>query len=278
MNAALQWGPRPLITPRLRTPLHRPVSLRRPLASATAALRGPAPARVRHGAELLPELVDFEGAMQLAHALQTAPTPASALLPVDVALARAKRRLAAAEDEAREPLRALSGASFVPPERIERVLARAGVPQARRRKAIGNAARELFEPLETRTLQRIGSVRRLVGEVRRELGPVIAATGPEAARLEQLDAALGAATVARSDALLSRAVGALGDAFAADLEQAVIALPKPCPAIPVAAWTGEGGFVAEHVARCEGFVVAAFVHERARVDLLVRNTLRERLV
>src|SRR5690606_17140432 len=105
----------------------------------------------------------------------------------------------------------------------------------------------------------------------------VAATGPIGARLEALDAALSAATEARADALADRAIGAAGESFAADLEGAVIALPRPCEAMPLAAWVGPGGFVAELAARCEGLIVATFLHERARLDMLAASTLGEAL-
>lgn len=260
-------------------PYHRPASVRRPFSSATAALRRASPGRGRHGGEFLAELLDFEGAVQLAQTLDAPPAgPQGEVASPDQAVARAQRRLAEVEREARLPLHdPHTGAPLVTAERIARVLARAGVPASRPRKAIDGAARELFGALEARTLQRIGSVRRVVAELRRELGPAIAASGPQAARLEQIDAALTVATAARESALVARAVGAVGDAFAADLERAVLALPKPCEELPVEAWAGEGGFVAEHVGRCESLALAAFVHERARVDMLVGNTLGGRL-
>lgn len=230
--------------------------------------------RPRHGAEVLPELLDFEGAVQLAHVLRTRPASAIAGRTPAEALAEARERLAAAERDARQPLRdPRRGAPLVDAEDVERALAKAGAPAVRSRKPLALAARELFAPLEARTLQRITSLRRLVDEVRLELGPPIAASSPVAARLEQLDAALTGATVARSDALLARAVGAIGDAFAAELERVVTELPKPCAELPIAAWLAEGGFVAEHTSLCERLVLASFLHERARVDMLVRSTI-----
>ena len=259
-------------------PYHRPASVRRPFSSATAALRRASPGRGRHGGEFLAELLDFEGAVQLAQALDAPPASHGEVASPEQAVARAQRRLAEAEREARLPLHdPHTGAPLVTAERIARVLARAGVPASRPRKAIEGAARELFGALEARTLQRIGSVRRVVAEIRRELGPAVAASGAQAARLEQIDAALTGATAAREGALVARAVSAVGDGFAADLERAVLALPKPCEELPVAVWAGEGGFVAEHVGRCESLAFAAFVHERARVDMLVGNTLGGRL-
>jgi len=257
---------------------HRPVSIRRPLSSATAALRAAAPAgRPRHGAELLVDLLDFEGSVALAHVL--ASPPLSPLTPLAGALARVRRQLAEAEQDARRPLRdPHTGASLLSAERVASVLERAGVPAARSKKAIEAAARELFAPLEARALKRIGSSRRLVAEARRDLGPTIATSGPHGARLEQLDAALTAATAQRAEALVTRALGALGDALAADLEQAVLALPRPCLELPAAEWTEPGGFIAEHVARCEGLVLASFLHERARLDMLAHSALGEGLV
>lgn len=253
-------------------PYHRPASVRRPFSSATAALRRASPARARHGAEFLAELLDFEGAVQLAQTLEAAPPEAPPATALEDAVARAQRRLEVAERESRLPLHdPHTGAPLVSAERIARVLEKAGAPAVRQRKALEGAARELFAPLEARTVQRIGAVRRVVAEIRRELGPAVAACGPQGARLEQLDAALTGATAARSEALVARAVGAVGDAFAADLERETLALPKPCLEVPAAAWAV--GFVAEHVARCEALAVAAFVHERARVDMLVRNTV-----
>lgn len=274
---------------RLGPLFHRPVSPRRPLASATAALRASSqgssssqgrssPARSRHGAELLPELLDFEGAVQLAQALETTPSAASASWGASEAIAIARQRLASAERDVRRPLSdPRTGASFAAPDRIAHALERAGVPATRQRKAIASAAHDLFAPLETQMLRRITAVRQLVAEVRREIAPTIAASAPNAARLEQIDAALGQATSARSDALFSRAIVAMRDAFAADLEVAVLALPKPCDEVPLATWASPSGPVGEHVARCEAFVVASFLHERARLDMLVRNTLGERL-
>ena len=257
--------------------LHRHVSTRRPLSSATAALRAAAPVgRARHGAALLVELLDFEGSVALAHVLAT--PPLAPLTPLAGALTRARRQLAEVEEDARRPLcDPHTGASLVTAERVATALGRAGVPSARSKKAIEAAARELFAPLETRALKRIGSSRRLVAEARRDLCATVAASGPRGARLEQLDAALSAATAQRAEALVTRALGALGDAFAADLERAVLALPKPCPELPVAEWTEPGGFIAEHVARCEALVLASFLHERARLDMLVHSALGEGL-
>ncbi len=258
--------------------LHRPTSTRRPLSSATAALRGSAPGRGRRGEELLAELLDFEGAVQLARALEAGPPAALVASPPGGGVAHACRRLAEAEREARQPLLDLhTGASLISGARLLRALVGAGAPASRQRKALALAAQELFAPLEARTLQRIASVRRRVLDVREELGPVVAAGGPIAARLEKIDAALARATAARSHALFVRAVGTLGDAFAVDLERSVLALPKGCLALPVEAWTCAGGFVPEHVGRCESLVVATFLHERARVEMLVQNTLGERL-
>ncbi|WP_236515443.1 DUF3348 family protein [Sandaracinus amylolyticus] len=234
--------------------------------------------RSRHGAELLPALLDFEGAVQLAQALETPPATTSAGWTPAEAITIARRRLESAEREVRRPLSdPRTGASFGAPERIAHFLERAGVPATRQRKAIASAAHELFAPLEAQMSRRITAVRQLVAEVRREIAPTIAASAPSAARLEQLDAALAQATSVRSDALFSRAIVAMRDAFAADLEVAVLALPKPCDEVPLAAWASARGPVGEHVARCEAFVVASFLHERARLDMLVRNTLGERL-
>jgi hypothetical protein len=255
--------------------MHRSVSLRRPLSSATAALRGaPPPGRARRGAELLIELLDFEGSVALAHVLATQPlTP---LTPLAGAVTRARRRLSEAGHDAERPLTdPHTGAPLISAERVASVLGRAGVPAARSKKAIEGAARDLFAPLEARTQKRIGASRRFLAELRRDLGPTIRASGPIGARLEQIDAALTAATAARADALVARALGAIGDAFAADLERAVLDLPKPCPGLPVAEWTG--GFVADHVGRCEALALAAFLHERARIEMLVESALGERL-
>jgi len=251
------------------------VSIRRPLSSATTALRGAAPVRRRHGAEFLAELLDFDGAVQLSRALEATPAPVAAPSSPELALARAQRRLTDVEREARLPLHdPHTGLTLVPASRLQRALERAGAPASRQRKAIAAAARELFAPVEARTVQRIATVRRLVREVREEIAPAVAASGPVAARLEQLDAALAGATAARSDALFGRAVISLGDGFAADLEQVVIELPRPCAGLPVAAWTGPGGVVADHIGRCEALIAAVFLHERARVDMLLRSTLQ----
>jgi hypothetical protein len=244
-----------------------------------ADLRPSAPGRAWHGAELLPELLDFEGAIQLAHALQSAPRAARATMVPATAVDRARRQLAAAEREASQPLRdPHTGGSLIPAERIAQLLERAGLPTSRRRTAIASAARELFTPVETRALERIATVRRLLAQVRRELGPIIAASGSAAARLEQIDAVLVVATAARSEALVARAFAAVGAAFASELERAIRELPRAIDLeLPVTAWAGEDGLVSAHVARCEALCVAAFVHERARVDMLVRHTLGERL-
>jgi hypothetical protein len=161
--------------------------------------------------------------------------------------------------------------------RIARALERAGAPASRQRKAMAAAARELFGPLEALTVKRIGVVRRRVLEVRAEAAAVVAASGAAGARLEQIDAALTAATATRTDALYARAVGAYAEAFATELERVVLALPKPCPTLPVEAWVGPDGFVTAHLERCEALVVAAFFHERARVDMLLSATLGEPL-
>lgn len=259
------------------TPFQRPVSPRRPFSSATATLRAasglPAP-DARHGAAFLPELLDFEGAVHLAHTLRSAPAGAVAGRTPNAAVSEARQRLASVERDARQPLRdPMTGAPLVSPERLDRALARAGAPASRSRKALALAGRELFAPVESRALARIASLRRAVAEVRHELGAVIAASGPVAARIEQLDAALASATAARTDALVARAVSAVGDAFAAELERAVIALPKACEEAPVASWLAEGGWVAEHVEQCERLVLASFLHERERVEMLVRSTI-----
>lgn len=268
---------------------HRPTSARRPLTRAVAALRGPARRPVsgggRHGAELLPELLGLDGAVQLARAVdaaRAASKPPVADATSDgaraEALAHARRRLAEAEREARRPLQGdVAGATLVPAARLERALQRAGAPASRQRRALAAAARDLFTPIEARIGQRISAVRRHVRAIRDDVGPAAAAAGPLAARLEALDAALAAATSARADALVDRAIAAAGDAFAEDLEAAVIGLPRPCDAMPIAAWTGAGGFVGELAARCEGLIVATFLHERARLDMLVASTLGEPL-
>lgn len=264
----------------------RPASARRPFATAVAALdravrsgvRSAPYAAGRRGAELLPELLGLDGAVQMARALDAAAVPATDAPSAADALAHARRRLSEAERDARRPLGdAGSGAPLVPSARLERALERAGAPASRQRRALATAARELFTPIEGRVAQRIGTVRRLVRAVRDGLGPALAATGPIGARLEALDAALHGATMARTDALVDRSIAAAGDAFAADLEAAVIALPRPCDAMPIAAWLAPGGFVADLTVRCEGLIVATFLAERARVDMLVANTLGEPL-
>src|SRR5690606_16114616 len=161
------------------------------------------------------------------HTLRTAPTSAVSGRAPEAAVSEARQRLASAEHDARQPLRdPMTGGSLVPADRLERAPERAGAPATRSRQALAAAGREVFAPVEARALQRSASLRRLVAEVRHELGTVIAASGPVAARLEQLDAALAVATAARTEALIARAAGAVGDAFAAELERAVIALPK----------------------------------------------------
>lgn len=259
--------------------LHVHVGARRPLATATASLRRGAAERVLHGAELLPDLIAFDGAVQLAHTLKGTPAPSGLAAPRSAeALERARRRLATIEREARSPLvDPHTGASLVPIERVAQALERAGLPAARRKKAIASAAAELFALAESRALQRIASIRSQVALVRRELGPTVAACGASAARLEQLDAQLGVATAAKVEALVGRAVLAVGDALAAELERVALALPRDAAELPLDAWAGEGGLVPEHVAQLEAIGVAVYFHERARLEMLVRATLREGL-
>lgn len=258
-------------------PFQRPVSPRRPFSSATATLRAasslPTP-DARHGVAFLPELLDFEGAVHLAHTLRSAPAVGVAGRTPSAAVSEARQRLASAERDARQPLRdPMTGGPLVSPEHLNRALAKAGAPAFRSRKAVALAGRELFGPVESRALSRIASLRRVVAEVRQELGAVIAASGPVAARIEQLDAALASATAARTDALVARAVSAIGDAFAAEFEHSVVALPKPCDEVPVASWLAEGGWVAEYTEQCERLVLASFLHERERVENVVRSTV-----
>lgn len=255
----------------------RPSLGRRPFTRATADLPRPDGARARHGTDVLPELLAFDGAVHLSQTLDSKPAPLNRT-PLAGAVDVARRRLAAAEREAREPLRdAHSDDPIITAERFARLLERAGAPATRSRKALGNAARELFAPLEARTLQRIAAVKRSVLEVRRDLVPTIVSRGPSAARLEQLDAALTQATAARTEGLVARAVGAVGDTLAEELERVVCELPRGTLELPIELWLGEQGFVTAHVARCEDLCLAAFLHERARLDMLVRHTLHERL-
>ncbi len=258
-------------------PSTRPAVARRPFTRATADLPRAESGPPRHGTDVLPELLAFGGAVHLAQTLDSKPTPLEGA-PLTGAVDIARRRLGAAERDAYAPLSESSGEPLVSRERFARVLARTGAPATRARKPLANAARELFGPIEARTLQRVAAIRRDITHVRRDLGPTILTRGPSAARLEQLDAALAQATAARCENLVARAVAAVGESFAAALERLVVELPRDAPELPLEEWLGPDGFVAAHVARCEELCVATFVHERARVDMLVRHTLHERLV
>lgn len=265
----------------------RAAAVRRPLSRATASLGGTSAGRGRRGAEFLAELLDFRGAVELSRALEArpaglapapppslqppiAPAPASLVPPEQLATVR--RLLDRAEREARRPLddrQALLSAA-----RIDGVLQKLFARPARRH-AVTAAAREAFAPLESRVRERVVVVRRLARDAREEAGGMVAASGPTGARLEQLDAALHAATAARVDALFVRAVAALAEGFAVDMERTFAELPRPARGEPVGPWAGASKLAADHVARCESFVVAVFQHERMRIDMLVSSVLGE---
>ncbi len=224
----------------------------------------------------LAELLDLDGTVQLARAVQSVPTVLEDRPSPADAMAEARHHLLGAEREARATLQSEGGAALVSAARILGLLARAGVPGNRQRKVISTAGRELFAPVAARTLQRVIAVRRRVADARVAIAPAIVARGPVEARLEQIDAAIVSATAARSAVLFATAVAALGDAFAADLERAVLAL-RTGDAIPAEAWVAPDGLLTQHVGRCEALIGATHRHERARLDNLVESTLGERL-
>jgi len=239
----------------------------------------------RHGAEFLAELLDFKGAVELARALDTATTASRPCATTTTEeLGQARQHVEAAEREARRALDDRPSDPLVPAARVDAVLRRA-LTRAPRHRAMVGAVRELFVPVETRTLQRIVSVRRLIRDARSALALAIAAGGSTAGRLGQIDAALTAATAARSDALVARAVGALGESFASDVERAMLAQASPSRAtvtLPTEETPSDVALAAvaiatDYVARCETFVVATYLHERSRLDMLVSAALGERL-
>ncbi|MEZ4432690.1 MAG: hypothetical protein R3F65_09775 [bacterium] len=230
-------------------------------------------------AAVLAGLIDLRGGVVLAERLAELDSPLPAASASDPAAVRATLHVGLADLEGR--LDEAFTQAFRPryrlpsPQRAWLIIERSGLldaPKTRGRKPpreLRIAVRHLWAPFAEFLDTHLKRARFALRDLRVELGPQLAGLSVDAARLAQLDAALGEATHGTSEKLYRRVALAAEQAFTEGLIAAWRALPAEGGAAAFAAgWTPEG-WLGDRLAAAQALYRAVVHHERARLEALV---------
>jgi hypothetical protein len=249
---------------------------RGPVERAVAALVD-TPPEPQDAAVFLADLVDLPGAVGLAEALAADAQPAE---PADPDALRAAFHAGWAEARARldDALTHAYKARYrlTTPETGLRLIAQAQLGRRPTAAALRATSRALWAPygafLETHTKRARFAVR----DLREALGPQIAGQSPAAARLAQLDAALGAAVHAQVEALVRRVGHAAEARFVAQVTarlKAVKGAPTEADLEPLLGVEGTARALFEQALAVAQAIIA---HDRQRLEALVEAAIRTR--
>jgi hypothetical protein len=131
------------------------------------------------------------------------------------------------------------------------------------------AAERIWAPCGELVTRTLGRVRFELGALREEMGPALAALGPSEARLEQLDAALFAATAEGRAALEDRLLAELARSFARRFAVAITTLPEALAPSHFAPWFARGGLLRDALDAGRDVVLGILEHDHRRLAALV---------
>jgi len=248
-----------------------------PLSEAVAPLLPPESRVPADPAVFLGTLIDLRGGVALADALAELEAPFRSEERAEPAKLRVRlldelSALEARLDDALE--HAFKPRYRLPtPARAFTLLEQAGLFGQARARALTAATRTLWAPFDDFFETHLKRARFGLRDLRAELGPALRALGEDAARLEQLDAALRLACAAETEALHRRARHRLEELLSERLRGALKTLPKqPTPADLEALWAPEAA-VRATFDDARRMVLAVFAHERHRLEALVHACL-----
>lgn len=250
-----------------------------PAAGAPGAPRSSGAAARADAASLLAGLMDLRASVQLAADLASLP---GVVCPRPEPRAPESVRSLVKERGAELAARVEQGAKSALHTRHKLPTAAAmfgvledwGALEKRSGRPLTAAIEALYAPFGVFAANQIERARASARAVREEIGPALGAVSPGAARLERLDAALGAATERGRVQRIGRLLPRISADFADRLRAAVQALPPDARADHLDPWFAPGGCVREHLAAVSTIVLAVLHHEQSRLDALTEAVCR----